>query len=218
MAREVEEESGDLEPSSLSVELREGGCLHIVSLCVSSPEARSKLLLTRADGWLPFYGMGGYGSKDNVVADSIDNSTNLSKEYAMLRLHGGTSALFAGAAASAVLIYIFYKLSCWKRARMNRARQRAPKDEGRFVWNDQGRLDMEEGGVPDRVARRLPVVFRAPAPATVFRAGPQPPAIQPRIVHEEICKECREEAAREAREEAGYDVLRGHFRPLPPLV
>ena len=90
MAREVEEESGDLEPSSLSVELREGGCLHIVSLCVSSPEARSKLLLTRGDGWRPFYSMGGYGSKDNVVADSIDNSTNLSKEYAMLKLHGGT--------------------------------------------------------------------------------------------------------------------------------
>ena len=199
MAREVEEESGDLEPSSLSVELREGGCLHIVSLCVSSPEARSKLLLTRGDGWRPFYGMGGYGSKDNVVADSIDNSTNLSKEYAMLRLHGGTSALFAGAAASAVLIYIFYKLFCWKRARMNRARQRAPKGEGRFVWDNQGRV--EEGGVPDRVARRLPVVFRAP----------QPPAIQPRIVHEEeVCEECREEA--------GYDVLRGHFRPLPPLV
>ena len=204
MAREVEEESGDLEPGSLSVELREGGCLHIVSLCVGSPEARSKLLLTREDGWRPFYGMGGYGSKDNVVADSIDNSTNLSKEYAMLRLHGGTSALFAGAAASAVLIYIFYKLFCWKRARMNRARQRAPKGEGRFVWDN-----MEEGGVPGRVARRLPVGFRAP----------QPPAIQPRIVHEEeVCEECREEAAREAREEAGYDVLRGHFRPLPPLV
>ena len=209
MAREVEEESGDLEPSSLSVELREGGCLHIVSLCVSSPEARSKLLLTRGDGWRPFYSMGGYGSKDNVVADSIDNSTNLSKEYAMLKLHGGTSALFAGAAASAVLVYIFYKIFCWKRARMNRARQRAPKDEGRFVWDDQGRVDMEEGGVPGRVARRLPVGFRAP----------QPPAIQPRIVHEEeVCEECREEAAREAREEAGYDVLRGHFRPLPPLV
>ena len=156
--------------------------------------------------------MGGYGSKDNVVADSIDNSTNLSKEYAMLRLHGGTSALFAGAAASAALIYIFYKLFCWKRARMNRARQRAPKDEGRFVWNDQGRLDMEEGGVPDRVSRRLPVVFRPPAPATVFRAGPQPPVCL------EVCEECREEAARDAREEAGYDVLRGHFRPLPPLV
>ena len=198
----MEEESGDLEPGSLSVELREGGCLHIVSLCVGSPEARSKLLLTREDGWRPFYGMGGYGSKDNVVAHSIDNSTNLSKEYAMLRFHGGTSALFAGAAASAVLIYIFYKLFCWKRARMNRARQRAPKGEGRFVWDN-----MEEGGVPGRVARRLPVGFRAP----------QPPAIQPRIVHEEeVCEECREEAAREAREEAGYNVLRGHFRPLPP--
>ena len=104
MAREVEEENGDLGPSSLSVGLRERGCLHIVSLCVGSPEARPKLLLTRKDGWRPFYGMGGYGSKDNVVADSIDNSTNLSKEYAMLRLHGGTSAIFAGAAASAVLI------------------------------------------------------------------------------------------------------------------
>ena len=34
----------------------------------------------------------------------------------------------------------------------------------------------------------------------------------------DICEECRQEAAREAREEAGYDVLRGHFRPLPPLV
>ena len=187
-------------------------------MCAGSPETGPKLLLNRADGWRPFQGMGGYGSKDNVVADSIDNSTNLSKEYAMLKLHGGTSALFAGAASSAVLVYIFYKIFCWKRARMNRARQRAPKDEGRFVWDDQGRVDMEEGGVPDRVARRLPVVFRAPAPATVFRAGPQPPAIQPRIVHEEVCEECREEAAREAREEAGYDVLRGHFRPLPPLA
>ena len=159
--------------------------------------------------------MGGYGSKDNVVADTIDNSTNLSKEYAMLKLHGGTSALFAGAAASAALVYIFYKIYCWKRDSLNRSRQRKPKDEGRFVWNNQGRLDMEEGEVPDRVARRLPVVFRAPAPATVFRAGPQPPAIQPRIVHEDVCEECRDEAA---REEAGYDVLRGHFRPLPPLV
>ena len=166
--------------------------------------------------------MGGYGSKqDNVVADSIDNSTNLSKEYAMLRLHGGTSAIFAGAAASAALIYIFYKLFCWKQRQRQKQRQRhrAPKDEGPFVWNDQGRLDMEEGGVPDRVSRRLPVVFRPPAPATVFRAGPQPPVFQPRIVHEEeVCEECREEAARDAREEAGYDVLRGHFRPLPPLV
>ena len=210
MAREVEEEGSVLEPSSPSVELREGGCLHIVSLCVGSPEARPKLLLTRKDGWRPFYGMGGYGSKDNVNADNIDNSTNLSKEYAMLCLHGGTSALFAGAAASAVIIYIFYKLFCWKRARMNRSRQRAPQGEGRLFRDNLGRVDMEEGGQGGgRVARGLPVVFRAPPP----------PAIQPRIVHEEeVCEECRLEAEREAREEAGYDVLRGHFRPLPPLV
>ena len=207
MAREGEEESSDLGSGSLSVELREKGCLHIVSLCVGSLEAGSKLLLNPADGWRPFYGMGGYGSKDNVNADSIDNSTNLSKEYAMLKLHGGTSALFAGAAASAVLIYIFYKLFVYNRTRMNRARQRAPKVEGRFVWGNQGRV--EEGGALDRAARRLPVVLRAPPP----------PSIQTRIVHEEdFCEECREEAAREAREEPGYDVLRGHFRPLPPLV
>ena len=87
--------------------------------------------------------MGGGGSKDNVVADSIDNSTNLSKEYAMLRLHGGTSALFAGAAASAALIYIFYKLFCWKRDRLNRARQRALQGEGRLVRVNQGRADVE---------------------------------------------------------------------------
>ena len=121
-------------------------------------------------------------------------------------------ALFAGAAASAVLIYIFYRLFCWKRARMNRSRPRAPQGEGRFVWDNQGRVDMEEGGTPGRVPRGLPVVFRAP----------QPPTIPPRVVHEEeFCEECRLEAAREAREareEAGYDVLRGHFRPLPPLV
>ena len=178
-------------------------------------ETGPKLLLDRAP-LPPFQGMGGYGSKqDNVVADSIDNSTHLSREYAMLRLHGGTSALFAGAAASAALIYIFYKLFCWKQRQRQKQRQRnrAPNDEGPFVRNNQGRLDMEEGEMPDRVSRRLPVVFRPPAPATVFRAGPRPPVCL------EVCEECREEeAARDAREEVGYDVLRGHFRPLPPLV
>ena len=207
MAREVEEEDGDLGATSPSVALREGGYLHIGSLCVGSPEARPKLLLTRGDGWRPFYDMGGYGSKDNVVADSIDNSLNLSKEYAVMRLHGGTSSLFAGAAATAVVIYIFYKLFC----RMVQARQRA-QAEGRLAWGNQGRAGMEEEGALGRAARRLPVVFRPP----------QPPAVQPRVVHEEeFCEECRQEAAREAREareEAGYDVLRGHFRPLPPLI
>ena len=155
--------------------------------------------------------MGGYGSKDNVVADSIDNSLNLSKEYAVMRLHGGTSALFAGAAATAAVIYIFYKLFCWKRARIVQARQRA-QSEGRLAWGNQGRAGMEEEGALVRAARRLRVVFRPP----------QPSAVQPRAVHEEeYCEECRQEAAREARgarEEAGNDVLRGHFRPLPPLI
>ena len=207
MAGGGEEESGDSGPVSPSVELREKGCFHIVSLCGGNLEAGSKLLLDPADGCRPFYGMGGYGSKENVNADSINNSTNLSREYALLKLHGGTAALFAGAAASAALIYIFYRLFLYNRSRMNRARQRASKVEGRFVWGNRG--GVEEGGALDRAARRLPVVLRAPPP----------PSIQTRIVHEEdFCEECREEAAREAREEPGYDVLRGHFRPLPPLV
>ena len=67
---------------------------------------------------------------------------------------------------------------------------------------------MEEGEVQGRVARRPPVAFRPSQPAVML----------PRPVHEEFCEECREEAARDAREEAGYDVLRGHFRPLPPLA
>ena len=174
------------------------------------PRDWTKLLLDPADGWRPFYGMGGHGSKENVNADSINNSTNLSKEYALLKLHGGTAALFAGAAASAALIYIFYRLVLYKRSRMNRARQRSPKVEGRFVWGNRG--GVEEEGALGRAARRLPVVPRAP-----------PPSIQTRVFQEEdFCEECREEAAREAareaRDEPTYDALRGHFRLLPPLV
>ena len=169
------------------------------------PRGWTKLLLDPADGWRPFYGMGGHGSKDNVNADSINNSTNLSKEYALLKLHGGTAALFAGAAASAALIYIFYRLVLYRRSR-----QRPPKIEGRFFWSNRG--GMEEEGALGRAARRLPVVPRAP-----------PPSIQTRVFQEEdFCEECREEAAREAaraaRDEPAYDALRGHFRPLPPLV
>ena len=171
-------------------------------MCVSGSEADSKLLLTSKDGWHPsFFGMGGGGSKDNVVADSVDYSTNLSKEYAVLCLHGGTSALFAGVAASAVLLYMAYMLLQWKTKKMNQARQRAPQGEGRSVWANPGRVDAEEVEVQGRVFRRPPVAFRPP----------QSVAMIPRPVHEEICEECREEAA-------GYDVLRGHFQPLPPLV
>ena len=171
-----------------------------------------KLILTSEDGWRPFVKMGGYASKDNVVADTFDNSLNLSKEYAVMKLHGETSALFAGAAATAAVLYIFYKIFNWKRARMVEARQRA-QNEGRPAWgNNQGRIGMEGGGALAQAAMRLPVVFRPS----------QPPATLPRAVQEdEYCEECREEASREVRgprEEPGYDVLRGHFRPLPPLI
>ena len=118
-----------------------------------------------------------------------------------MKLHGGTSALFAGVAASAVLLYMAYRLFQWKTKKMNQARQRTPRGEGRPVWANPGRVDAEEGEVKGRVFRRPPVAFRPP----------QSVAMIPRPVHEEICEECREEAA-------GYNVLRGHFQPLPPLV
>ena len=67
--------------------------------------------------------MGGSGSEstDNTVADTVDNSTNLSKDFAILKLHGGTSALVAGVAASLVLFYKAYRLFNWKRAKMSQA-------------------------------------------------------------------------------------------------
>ena len=157
---------------------------------MSGSEADSKLILTAQDGWHPpIFGMGGSGSKstEGVVADTVDYSTNLSKDFAVLLLHGGTSALVAGVAASAVLFYVAYRLFNWKR-------------EGRMVWTNPGRVDIEEGEGQGRFARRAPAVFRPPEPASML----------PRPVHEELCAECREEA--------GYDVLRGHFQPLPPLV
>ena len=69
-----------------------------------------------------------------------------------------------------------------------------------MVWNNSGRMDEEEGEGQGRFARRLLAVFRPLQPAPV----------QPRPVHEELCEDCRVEA--------GYDVLRGHFPPLPTLV
>ena len=69
-------------------------------------EANFKLILTAEDGWhSSFFGIGSCGSKktDNVVANTVDFSTNMSKDFVFLRLHGRTSALVAGVAASAVL-------------------------------------------------------------------------------------------------------------------
>ena len=168
-------------------------------MCVGSFEADLKLILTPDnDGHSSFFGMGSGGSRktDNVVADTVDFSTNMSKDFAVLRLHGGTSALVAGVAASAVLVYMAYRMFKWKKAQMDQARQRAPQGEGRVIWGGPGRVDMEGGEGQGRFARRLPAAYRPPQPAAVL----------PLPVHVDVCDDCREE---------GYDVLRGHFQPQP---
>ena len=75
-----------------------------------------------SNGWSTptFFGMGGSSSKktEKVVDDSVDFSTNLSKDFAVLRLHGGTGALMAGVVATGILIYLAYKVFLWKRAKM----------------------------------------------------------------------------------------------------
>ena len=93
-----------------------------------------------------------------------------------------------------------FKIFNWKRIKMNQTRQSTPQGEGRMVWTNPVRVDVEEGEGQGRFARRPPAIFRPP----------QPTAMLPRPVHEELCEEWRDEA--------GYDVLRGHFQPLPPLV
>ena len=153
--------------------------------------------MTPGDDWnSPFFRMGSGESKktDNVVADTVDFSTNMSKDFAVLRLHGGTSALVASVAASAILVYMAYRMFKWKKAQMDQARRRAPQGEGRVIWGGPGRVDMEGGEGQGRFARRLPAAYRPPQPAAVL----------PLPVHVDVCDDCREE---------GYDVLRGHFQP-----
>ena len=81
--------------------------------CVDDLRTDLKLILTEHNCWSPptFFKMGGSSSKktDNVVADCVDFSTNMSKDFAVLRLHGGISALVAGVAATAILLYLAYR-------------------------------------------------------------------------------------------------------------
>ena len=144
--------------------------------------------------------MGGGGSKstDTNVAGTIDKSSKLSREFALIKLHGGTTALVAGMVATAVLLYLAYKLFNWKRARMGRAAMR-PRDR-RAMWNIPGRVDEEVGEEPGRLPRRVQGAFRP------LQAGPG----HPMPAHEELCGDCQMEA--------GYEVLRGHLPPVPPLV
>ena len=166
-------------------------------MCVGGFEADLKLILAPNNNWhSSYFGMGSGGSKktDNVVADTVDFSTNMSKDFAVLRLNGGTSALVAGVAASAVLVYMAYRMFKWKKAQMDQARRRAPQGEGRVIWGGPGRVDMEGGEGQGRFARRLPAACRPPLHEAVL----------PLPVHVDVCDDCREE---------GYDVLRGHFQP-----
>ena len=84
-----------------------------------------KLILNESP--LTIFGMGGSSSKktNQVLADSVDFSTNMSKDFAVLSLHGGTSALVAAIAATAILFYLVYRMFFWKKAMMT-ARRRAP--------------------------------------------------------------------------------------------
>ena len=157
-----------------------------------------KLILDTSYGWSTpsSFDMGSYGSKktDKVVADTVDFSTNMSKDFAILRLHGGTGALVAGVMATFILVFLAYKLFMWKRAKMGAGR-RAPQGEERAVWGGPGRMDNEDRAGLGRFNRRLPTAFM---PA-------RPTAVLPLPAHVDVCEDCREDAA--------YDVLRGHFQP-----
>ena len=49
---------------------------------------------------------GGSKRTDKVMADPVDFSTNMSKDFAVLQLHGGPSALVAGVADTSMLFYL----------------------------------------------------------------------------------------------------------------
>ena len=188
-------------PSNCSIALG-GGRLHIQAGVLGVCRDGSKLILRAQVGWRPFSDMGGSGSKSNdkSVAGIVDNSSKLSKDFAIIKLQGGTFALVAGVVAFAVLFYMAHRLYTWKRARVSQAAQRPRQGVGRVAWNNLGRMDKKEGEGPGRLPRRLPGVFRPLQPAPGH----------PRPAHEELCEDCQQEA--------GYDVLRGHFPPVPPLV
>ena len=141
--------------------------------------------------------MGGGGSKNNdkSVAGIVDNS-KLSKDFAIIKLHGGTSAMVAGVVASALLLYVAYKLFSWRKEKMRQAAQRPRLGIGRVVR----RVDEEDGEGPGGFPRRLPAIFRPLQPAP---GHPMP-------AQEELCEECQQEA--------GYEALRGHFPPVNSLV
>ena len=81
----------------------------------------------------------GDSKHENVVADTIDRSHNLSKDFTVLRSHGDTGPLIAGSLANFLQLYIIYRGVLWKRSRMLRAREEA-EDGPRAVWAGPGRV------------------------------------------------------------------------------
>ena len=80
-------------------------------------------------------GAGSSKKTESVVADSVDISNNLSKDFTILRIHGDTGALIAGSVATLLLIYVIYRGILWKRAKMGAGR-REPQDGQRAVWGN----------------------------------------------------------------------------------
>ena len=192
----ADEQKGSVLGLSIYSVVLGGGRLHIQASVLGVCEAGSKLILRAQDGWRPFSNMGGGSSKNNdkSVAGIVDNSSKLSKDFTIIKLHGGTSAMVAGVVATALLLYVAYKLFAWRKAKMSQAAQRPRQGMGRVVAR------MGEGEGPGRFPRRLPAIFRPLQPAP---GHPMPS-------HEELCEECQQEA--------GYEALRGHFPPVNSLV
>ena len=169
----------------------------LTSICVRRLQACYILILHAQDGWLPFSKMGVGGSKrtEHTVAGIVDNS-KLSKDYAIIKLHGGTSAMFAGVVASALLLFVAFKFFKWRKEKTARVAQRPRQVLARVGVG----MDVEDGEVTDRFPRRLPAIFRPL----------QRPLGHPMPAHEELCEECQQEA--------GYEALRGHFPPVNSMA
>ena len=143
----------------------------------------------------------GESKHENVVADTIDRSLNLSIDFTVLRLHGDSGALINGSLANFLLLYIIYRGVLWKRSRMFRAREEA-EDRPHAVWAG-----------PGRVVRKAPPVF-AGQEVCEFEEGPRAvwggpwrvvQRATPVFADHEICEVCRGGPPQ--------DMLQGHFQP-----
>ena len=87
-------------------------------------------------------GSGGSKTTETVVADSVDKSNNLSKDFTILKINGNTGALIAGSVATLLLLYIASRGVLWKRAKTVAGREE-PRGGQRAVWGGPGRVAQE---------------------------------------------------------------------------